>query len=339
MSTSEEFRLKFILCGASGSGKTTMSRFLETDLGMIRCITTTTRPPRVGEIDGKDYRFTNRINPGKMFEHSTFGSYEYGTTWDDLRNSDFIILEPKGVAHFRQHYPDPLCVIQLQRTGIQVDPERRARDIRAGYDQIHPDFLITGETIDEMRQNLMVAVEFYLNKDRFLEMIGRAGWSEFCNRSTRLHPNSICLENKEYPYTLYFTDFSMAEDFARTIAFSARIHDFLAAYDPAFGYAQGVPGQRNEAEMIESIRKRLFGEPCAPNIYTLDAETLKNLPSLLDTDVVLNDQSAQNQLELIMREANTLVIHECLRDKIKSAEQTDHHLPKSSNTRIYARTE
>jgi len=48
----------FILSAPSGSGKTTILEALrKSELGIVRSVSVTTRPPRAGERDGRDYRF------------------------------------------------------------------------------------------------------------------------------------------------------------------------------------------------------------------------------------------------------------------------------------------
>jgi len=152
------YRLKYILVGASGSGKTTMAAVLTEQLGLRRCITSTTRPPRPEEVDGRDYYFKPSFDFNEMFEHATFGGYEYGVTKDELSRGDFIILDPQGVDYYRKYYPKELTVFQLVRKGIDVDPDRMARDHAIGFDRVNPDFFVYGETIPEMAQNLIAAI-------------------------------------------------------------------------------------------------------------------------------------------------------------------------------------
>lgn len=154
----QAYRLKYILCGASGSGKTTMASVLEEQLGMRRCVTSTTRPPREGEEDGISYHFVPHINPKEMFEHTSFGGFDYGISKDELKRGDFVILDPQGVKYYRHHYPNPLTVIQLVRQGIDVAPERIARDRAAGFDRVDPDYFVKGETIFEMAENLISTI-------------------------------------------------------------------------------------------------------------------------------------------------------------------------------------
>lgn len=113
---------------------------------------------RSDETDGKDYYFLPSLNPDKMFEMARFGNHSYGTSYEELARSDFVILEPQGVRYFRDHYPGKLTVIQLQRTNIQVDPERMARDKAAGFDSVHPDYIVTGDSIDAMAANLLAVI-------------------------------------------------------------------------------------------------------------------------------------------------------------------------------------
>lgn len=90
-----------------------------------------------------------------MFECASFGGYWYGTSREELVKSDFVILEPQGVAYFRKNYPEPLHVILLERTGIAVDPRRMARDSMAGFDTVAPDYIVRGDTVEEMSNNLI----------------------------------------------------------------------------------------------------------------------------------------------------------------------------------------
>jgi guanylate kinase len=78
--------LMMVLSSPSGAGKTTISRrLLETDSDISLSISVTTRPPRKGEVDGRDYTFIDAtefnllINRDQLLEHAkVFGNY-YGT--------------------------------------------------------------------------------------------------------------------------------------------------------------------------------------------------------------------------------------------------------------------
>ena len=78
--------LMFVLSSPSGAGKTTLSRrLLETEEGVSMSVSVTTRQPRPGEVDGKDYHFIDvptydkMVADGELLEHATVFDNKYGT--------------------------------------------------------------------------------------------------------------------------------------------------------------------------------------------------------------------------------------------------------------------
>lgn len=70
----------------SGAGKTTLSRkLLEADANIAMSVSVTTRKPRPGEVDGRDYhfisqaRFEQMIAAGELLEWATVFGNSYGT--------------------------------------------------------------------------------------------------------------------------------------------------------------------------------------------------------------------------------------------------------------------
>lgn len=65
--------LMFIMSSPSGAGKTTISRMLLDHDGHIRMsVSCTTRPPRPGEIDGRDYHFLSQEQFDRMVANEEF---------------------------------------------------------------------------------------------------------------------------------------------------------------------------------------------------------------------------------------------------------------------------
>lgn len=157
----QEFPHKYIIVGASGTGKSTMAAHLEAALGLTRCITCTTRPPRPGEMEKGEYYFVGSFDMLSMFEQAEFGGHRYGITNDELKKGDFVILDPQGVDYYLKNYPGTLTVIKLERNGIDVDPARRARDDGAGFDAVQADITVHGETVEDMQQNLVAGLLSY----------------------------------------------------------------------------------------------------------------------------------------------------------------------------------
>ena len=78
--------LMLVLSSPSGAGKTTISRaLLADDTNLSMSVSVTTRKPRPGEVEGKDYFFVSvpeyerMVQVGELLEHArVFGNF-YGT--------------------------------------------------------------------------------------------------------------------------------------------------------------------------------------------------------------------------------------------------------------------
>ena len=78
--------LLFVLSSPSGAGKSTLSRMLlAAEPEVTLSVSCTTRPPRPGEVDGKDYRFVDETTfkamakDGKFLEWAHVFDNRYGT--------------------------------------------------------------------------------------------------------------------------------------------------------------------------------------------------------------------------------------------------------------------
>jgi guanylate kinase len=84
--------LMFILSSPSGAGKTTIARkLLEKDGEIAMSVSVTTRPPRPGEREGKDYyfvspaQFDQMVEENAFFEWATVFGHSYGTPKAQIR--------------------------------------------------------------------------------------------------------------------------------------------------------------------------------------------------------------------------------------------------------------
>jgi guanylate kinase len=96
-------KTRIILCGKAASGKDHLRKILE-GRGYKYGVSYTTRPPRPGEIDGKDYffleesEFQSLIEQGFFYEHVTFNGWFYGTSKEQWYTTDDVfIMTPTGI--------------------------------------------------------------------------------------------------------------------------------------------------------------------------------------------------------------------------------------------------
>jgi guanylate kinase len=92
-----------VISAPSGGGKTTLcQQLLARHPEMSRAITCTTRAPRSGEVDGRDYffidneEFTRRVDANAFLEHARVHGHSYGTprteVLEKLREGSDVLL-------------------------------------------------------------------------------------------------------------------------------------------------------------------------------------------------------------------------------------------------------
>lgn len=111
----------FVICGAAGSGKTTVARYLCEQFHLHRVITHTTRLPRPGERDGVDYHFETAQSMAKLhlLETVTYDQARYGSSLEGLAEGwqqgqdDVIVLDTKGAVTYHQQLGSRVTIIFL----------------------------------------------------------------------------------------------------------------------------------------------------------------------------------------------------------------------------------
>lgn len=80
----------FLISAPSGGGKSTLLKMLSEEPDFIYSVSCTTRTPRPGELDGRDYHFLSvadferRIAAGDFLEHAQVHGNHYGTLRDGV---------------------------------------------------------------------------------------------------------------------------------------------------------------------------------------------------------------------------------------------------------------
>jgi len=97
---------RIILVGKAASGKDHLRKKFESR-GFKYAVSYTTRPPREGEVDGKDYFFltdeeaTKMVESNMFYEYVYFNGWLYGTTVEQFYTDDLFIMTPAGISHVK----------------------------------------------------------------------------------------------------------------------------------------------------------------------------------------------------------------------------------------------
>ncbi|MGA8147726.1 MAG: guanylate kinase [Gallionellaceae bacterium] len=186
----------FIVSAPSGAGKTSLvSALLASNKDIDLSISYTSRPPRPGEVDGKDYHFVSRETFLEMIQHGDFlESAEvygnlYGTSqsWieKEIRNGRDILLEIdwQGAAQVRRIFPECIGIFILPpslqaledrlKARKQDSPEVIARRIASAREDVAHvaefDYVMINDKLDEALQQLnAIVVAAGLRRDRQL---------------------------------------------------------------------------------------------------------------------------------------------------------------------------
>jgi guanylate kinase len=110
---------RIVLCGKAASGKDHMRKVLESR-GFRYGVSYTTRPPREGEVDGRDYHFISidefeaLLEDGYWYEWVEFNGWYYGTSRDQFyTDCDLFIMTPTGVSKIKPEDRGETTVIYL----------------------------------------------------------------------------------------------------------------------------------------------------------------------------------------------------------------------------------
>ena len=137
-----------VLYGKSGAGKDTiLNETIEAHPDIFhRVVSCTTRPPRTGEVEGRDYYFLTTeemldeaVIPNNLLEISKFNHWYYGITLSALDRDkiNLAVLNPEGVANLQKNHLDKIDLYLIE---IKVADEvrlRRALDREQGSPNCH----------------------------------------------------------------------------------------------------------------------------------------------------------------------------------------------------------
>lgn len=132
----------FIISGPSGSGKTTIvQHLLRAVPQMMFSVSYTTRGPRSGEKEGRDYRFITRgefeamLERKEFLEHADVFGHYYGTHRSVLaeaaeQKKDVVLdIDVEGARQVKSRLPDAVGILLLPPSWKELERRLRARGL------------------------------------------------------------------------------------------------------------------------------------------------------------------------------------------------------------------
>lgn len=129
-----------VLTGPSGVGKgTLMQTLLQRHPELYYSVSVTTRSPRSGEINGKNYYFISRsqfeqlVAQGEFLEWAEFAGNYYGTpraaVLEHIQSGTLVVLEIEleGARQIRASYPNALSIFILPPSFSELENRIRGR--------------------------------------------------------------------------------------------------------------------------------------------------------------------------------------------------------------------
>jgi len=180
--------LLIILSSPSGAGKSTLAkRLMVWDDTLSFSVSATTRPPRKGEVDGKDYLFVDEpqfrkwVGAGDMLEHAhVFGNF-YGSPRPpvekaiDAGHDVLFDIDWQGAQQIRNSALGPFTlsifilppsIAELHRRLVnrgQDDAETIAKRMQKSWDEISHwdgyDYVLVNDDLDVTEEKLKTIIQ------------------------------------------------------------------------------------------------------------------------------------------------------------------------------------
>ena len=193
--------LLLILSGPSGAGKgTVVKRLLSEDPGVRFSVSATTRAPRPGEADGREYhflskkRFREMAEAGEMLEYAEYCGNCYGTPlgpileWTSQGLDVLLDIEVQGGAQVKEYRPDAVGIFilppslkelerRLHERGTESEEKIRKRleIARAEIPRAHCyDYIVLNDTVESAVEQIRTIMAAEKNSSkRNAELIER----------------------------------------------------------------------------------------------------------------------------------------------------------------------
>ena len=175
----------FVLSAPSGAGKTSLSKRIVAQMpDVVQVVTCTTRAPRPGEQDGREYHFLSRqafeqrIAAGDFLEWAQFNGQLYGTLRQSVEDATaagqdvLLVIDVQGAAHHRNTGLDAVYMFvlppswevlaqRLQTRGSESASAQAQRLLVARQELAHYtayDFVIINDQLDDAVETLQAII-------------------------------------------------------------------------------------------------------------------------------------------------------------------------------------
>jgi guanylate kinase len=132
--------LLFVVTAPSGAGKSSLiGALLERERGLALSVSYTTRPPRPGEANGREYHFVDArtfeamLERGEFLESAEVHGYRYGTSQTAIEahraaGRDLVLeIDWQGAEQVRRLHPDAVGIFILPPSMAELERRLRAR--------------------------------------------------------------------------------------------------------------------------------------------------------------------------------------------------------------------
>jgi guanylate kinase len=129
-----------IISGPSGCGKSTLIGMLLSEFPELQfSVSHTTRPPRPGEKDGRDYhfvsaeRFERLAQEGRFAEWAEVHGRRYGTSWKEIRAKSaqgqtlVLDVDTQGARSIKRQFPEAMGIFVVPPTLAALKKRLRQR--------------------------------------------------------------------------------------------------------------------------------------------------------------------------------------------------------------------
>ncbi|MDD7281150.1 MAG: guanylate kinase [Erysipelotrichaceae bacterium] len=134
--------LLVIISGPSGVGKGTVRKYFEKkeELNLVYSTSMTTRKPRNGEVNGKDYFFVSReeflkaIDNNELLEYAEFVGNYYGTPISEVNRlrdegkNVLLEIEVQGAKQVQEKCPDAISIFIIPPSLEELEKRIRGRN-------------------------------------------------------------------------------------------------------------------------------------------------------------------------------------------------------------------